>query len=131
MKIIKICHQYSLTLLGIVLALICAVEELSIEQLDANHSKNELKEDVDNQNIENILQRNDDTVKDCFQLGNSVDCFQWSQYSQQFDRLEFLAGRSSTKMVKIKLLEVQTEKGNTMSWLHLPEWFSKSKSNKV
>ena len=46
------------------LALICAVEELSIEQLNANHSKNELKEDVDNQNIENILQRNDDTVED-------------------------------------------------------------------
>ena len=53
--ILKISNKYSLTLLGIVLALICAVEELSIEQLDANHSKNELKEDVDNQNIENIL----------------------------------------------------------------------------
>ena len=48
-------QQYLLAFLGIVLALICAVEELSIEQLDANHSKNELKEDVDNQNIENIL----------------------------------------------------------------------------
>ena len=113
------------------LALICAVEELSVEQLDANHSKNELKEDVDNQNIENILQRNDDTVEDSFQLGNSVDCFQWSQYSQQFDRLEFLTCRSSTEMVKIKLGPFQAEEGNTVSWLHLPEWFSKSKSNKV
>ena len=91
------------------LALICAVEELSIEQLDANHSENELKEDVDNQNIENILQWNDDTVEDSFQLGNSVDCFQWSQYSQQFDRLEFLASRSSTEIVKIKSEEILAE----------------------
>lgn len=90
-------------------ALICAVEELSIEQLDTDHSKNELKEDVDNQNIENILQRNDDTVEDSFQLGNSVDCFQWSQYSQQFDRLEFLASRSSTEIVKIKSEEILAE----------------------
>ena len=36
-------------------ALICAVEELSIEELDTNHSKDELKKDVDDKNIENIL----------------------------------------------------------------------------
>lgn len=95
------------------LALICAVEELSIEQLDADHSKNELKEDVDNQNIENILQRNDDTVEDSFQLGNSVDCFQWSEYSQQFDRLELLTSRSSTEIVKIKLGEFLAGQGET------------------
>ena len=34
-------------------------------------------------------------------------------------------------MVKIKLGELQAKWGNTMSWLHLPEWFSKSKSNEV
>ena len=60
------------------LALICAVEELSIEELDANHSKDELEKDVDNKNIENILQRNDDTVEDSLELWNSIDCLEWS-----------------------------------------------------
>ena len=69
---------YSLTLLGVVFALICAVEELSIEELDANHSKDELEKDVDNKNIENILQRNDDTVEDSLELWNSIDCLEWS-----------------------------------------------------
>ena len=59
-------------------ALICAVEELSIEELDANHSKDELEKDVDNKNIENILQRNDDTVEDSLELWNSIDCLEWS-----------------------------------------------------
>ena len=54
-KIFKKWNKYSLTLLSIVLALICAVEELSIEELDTNHSKDELKKDVDDKNIENIL----------------------------------------------------------------------------
>ena len=67
------------------LACICAVEELSIEELDTNHSKDELKKDVDDKNIENILQRNDDAVEDGLQLGNPVDCLQRPQDSQQFD----------------------------------------------
>ena len=46
---------YSLTLLRVMLALVCAVEELPIEQLDTNHSKDKLEQDVDNKNIEYIL----------------------------------------------------------------------------
>ncbi len=46
------------------LARICAVEKLSIEQLDPNHSKDELKEDVDNEDVEHVLERDDHTVED-------------------------------------------------------------------
>ena len=38
------------------LAPIGAVEELSIEQLNSNHSKYELKENVDNEDVEDILE---------------------------------------------------------------------------
>ena len=37
-----------LALFSIMLACICAIKELSIEELHSNHSKDELKEDVDN-----------------------------------------------------------------------------------
>ena len=47
------------------LACICAVEELSIEELNTNHSEDELKEDVDDEDVEHILQGDDDTVKNC------------------------------------------------------------------
>ena len=46
------------------LARICAVEKLSIEQLDPYHSKDELKEDVDNEDVEHVLKRDNHTVKD-------------------------------------------------------------------
>ena len=44
-----------LALVGIVLACIRAVEELSIEQLHPDHSEDELKEKVNNENIEHVL----------------------------------------------------------------------------
>lgn len=68
------------------LASISTVEELSIEKLDSNHSKDELKQNVDNENIEDILEGDDNTVEYSLQLGNSVNCFQRSQYSKQFHR---------------------------------------------
>lgn len=46
------------------LARICAVEKLSIEQLDPDHSKDELKEDVDNEDVKHVLERDDHTVED-------------------------------------------------------------------
>ena len=77
---------YLLTLLGVVFARISAVEELSIEKLNSDHSKDKLKENVDNENVEDILQGDDHTVEHCLELGDSVDCFQGSQNSQQFHR---------------------------------------------
>ena len=60
------------------LACIRAVEELSIEELYTNHSKDELKEDVDNKNVKNIFQGDNHTVENRLQLGNPIDCLQWS-----------------------------------------------------
>ena len=61
------------------LARICAVEKLSIEKLDPDHSKDKLKEDVDNEDVEHVLERDDDTVENRFELWNPVDRFQWSR----------------------------------------------------
>ena len=68
------------------LACICAVKELSIEELNTNHSKDELKENVDNENVENILEGDNHTVKNSLQLWNSVDCLQRSKYPEKFNR---------------------------------------------
>lgn len=50
-------------------------EEFSIEQLDSYDSKNKLKEYVHNKNVDHIFKRIYNTVKDCFQLWNSLDSF--------------------------------------------------------
>ena len=65
------CQLHLLTILGVVFTCIIAVEELSVEELDTNNSKYELEQSVDNEDIEDILERNDDTIKDGLQLGNS------------------------------------------------------------
>ena len=70
-----------LALFGIVFTGISAIEELSIEQLNSDHSKDELKEDVDDEDVEHVLERDDHTVENSLQLGYPVDCLQWSQHS--------------------------------------------------
>ena len=55
----------------IVFTLVIAVKEFSIEELDSNNSEDELEESVDDEDVEDILQWDDDTVKHSFQLGNS------------------------------------------------------------
>ena len=52
-------------------ACIVAVEELAIEQLDPDHSKDELEKGVDNEDVEDILEGNDVAVEYSLQLGNS------------------------------------------------------------
>ena len=75
-----------LALLRIMFAGISAVEEFSIEQLNSNHSKDELKENVDNEDVENILERDNDTIKHSLQFWYPVYGFQWPKHSKQFDR---------------------------------------------
>ena len=82
----KSCGGHLLTLLGVMLARISAVEKLSIEQLDPYHSEDELKEDVDDEDVKHVLERNDHTVKDSLQFGNSIDGLQRSQHSKKFHR---------------------------------------------
>ena len=110
----------SVTVLGKSLRLVCAVEKLSIEKLQftaftqlfrlfylhSDDSKDELKEEVDDQNVEHVLQRINDAIeyslgwgllcncsihsKPYLQLRNSLDCLERSQHSkhsQRFDRV--------------------------------------------
>ena len=62
----NICFEGSLASVGIFHALVVAEEELAVEELHAYHSEDEVEEDVDDEDVEHVLQRVDDTVKDCF-----------------------------------------------------------------
>ena len=72
-------------------ALVCTIEELPIEELNPNHGEDELKEDVDNEDIEDILERYDYAVEDSFQFWNAVDCLKRSENTQQLDCFELLS----------------------------------------
>ena len=53
-----IAHQrlYLLTSFAILHALVIAIKELSIEELDGNYGEDEMKEKVDNEDVEDILE---------------------------------------------------------------------------
>ena len=80
---IQVCNL--LTVLGIVLALVVAVEELPVEQLDSDHGEDELEESVDDEDVKHVLKRDDHAVEDRLQLGDPVDGLQRSQDPQQLD----------------------------------------------
>ena len=80
---IQVCNL--LTVLGVVLALVIAVEELPVEQLDSHHGEDELEEGVDDEDVEHILEGDDHAVEDGLQLGDPVNGLQRSQDSQQLD----------------------------------------------
>ena len=90
-----------LTSISIFHALVIAVKKLSIEQLDSDDSKNEMKKKIDNEDVEDILEGVDDTVKHCLQFGDSLDGLQWpehSQYSQWFNHTKIFSCCASTEM---------------------------------
>ena len=73
--------------------LVIAEEEFSIKQLHSYHSKDEMEEDVDYEDVEDILEWVDDTVEDGFKLRNPLDGFErpedpenseWFYHSQIF-----------------------------------------------
>ena len=74
--------SYLLTGLPILHTFIIAIKEFSIEQLDRDDSKDEMKEKIDNENVEHIFEGVDHTVKHRLQLGDSLDRLERSQYSQ-------------------------------------------------
>ena len=80
-------EELALTRLSIFHANVAAEEELSIEQLDTNHSKDEVEEDVDYEDVEDVLERVDDTVKDCLQLGHSLDGLEGPEHSEHPEAL--------------------------------------------
>ena len=60
-------------------AFIVAEKEFSIKQLHSYHSKDEMEKDVDDEDVEDILEAVDDTVKDGLQLGHPLDRLEWSK----------------------------------------------------
>ena len=62
----KSCELKAINLLAGVSILhtrIIAEEELAVEELDGYDSEDEVKEKINNQNVENVLQRVDHTIK--------------------------------------------------------------------
>ena len=68
--------------------LVGAIKELSVEELDRDDGENELKQVVDDENIEHILQRVNDAVEHSLELGNTFDGLQGPQHAQHPQRLD-------------------------------------------
>ena len=90
----------SLALVGVLLAHVGTVEELSIEELNSYHSKDEVEEQVDDQDVEDVFQWVDDAVKDGFQLGNPFDGLkrpQDAKHTKGLHRTQIFTAGASTK----------------------------------
>ena len=64
-----------------------------------------LEQDVDDEDIEHIFQRVDDTVKHSLQFGNTLDRLQRPQHaehSQRLDGAKILSGGASTENKHVK-----------------------------
>lgn len=84
--------MYSLAFIGVVPGRIVAEEELAVEELDANHGKDEKEKHVNDENVEHIFQRDHNTVEHSLERGDAVHHLERTQHTQKFDGLEFLAG---------------------------------------
>ena len=69
-------------------ALVGAVKEFAVEELDGHDGKDEVEEHVDDQDVENVLQRVDDAVKDRFELWHALDGLERAQHSQDAQRFD-------------------------------------------
>ena len=82
---------------------VIAIEKLSIKKLHSYHSKDEVKEEVHDQNVEDVFQRIYHTVKHCFEFWYPLDGLQWSKNSQNPKRFYhtkiFSSWTSSGKIV--------------------------------
>jgi len=70
------------------LAAVVTVEKLSVEQLNCNYRKDEMKQYVHNKYVDHVLQRIDHAVEHSFELGHALYGLQRSQYSQHAKRLD-------------------------------------------
>lgn len=67
--------NYSLTIVLFVFARVGTIEKFSVKQLNADNSENELKQKVNDQNIDDIFQRSNHTIEHSFQFRDSFDSF--------------------------------------------------------
>ena len=71
-----------------VFALVSAVEELSVEQLNGDNSEDKLEQYVYDQDVDDILQWIDNTIENRFKLGNTLDGLERSQHTKYSQRLD-------------------------------------------
>ena len=83
------------------LGLVGAVEELPVEELDPDHGEDEQKEDVDDQNVEHIFERNHNAVEHSLKGGHPVHHLQRPQHAQQLHRFQLLTRWSSAERQKL------------------------------
>ena len=88
-----------LALLSGALGLVVAEEELPVEQLDADHSKDEQEEDVDDEDIEDIFEGNHDAVEDGLEGRHPVDHLERTQHTQKLHRLQLCSCRRAPEKV--------------------------------
>ena len=78
---------------GIPRAQVFAQSRVEIEKLH-------LKECVDKEDVENVLERDYDAVENSLQLRYAVDCLERPEHAEQFQRLELLSRGSSPEEIK-------------------------------
>ena len=78
--------------------MVVAVEEFPVEELDADHGEDEEEEEVHNEDVEDVLERDHDTVKHGLESRHSVDHLQGPQHTQQLHRLQFRSSRSAPEV---------------------------------
>ena len=84
-------------------ALVRAVKEFSIEELYGYHSKDEMEEEIDNEDVEHILETVDDAVEDGLELGHALDGLQGPEDAQHAEGLhggEILAAGAPSKKTR-------------------------------
>ena len=64
---------------------VIAVEKFPIEQLDTNHSKDQEKEHVHDEDVEHIFEGANNTVEHSLERGNAIDHFQRPEDPQKLD----------------------------------------------
>ena len=74
--------------------MIVAVEEFPVEQLDADHGEDEEEEEIHDEDVEDVLERDHDAVEHGFERRHSVDHLEGPQHTQQLHRLQFRSSRS-------------------------------------
>lgn len=62
--------------------------EAAIKELHGYHSKDKLKEHVDDENVEDVLEGRHDAVKDGLQLRDSFDGFEGPEDAKDTERLD-------------------------------------------
>ena len=83
--------------------------------MDRNNSKNEVKKKVYYEDVKDILEWIDDTVKHSLKFWNSLDGLQWSEHSQNSQRFDYTQILSCWTSTAMKILYKSNVMGNSFN----------------